>query len=804
MSQLLHYAFRSLYRSPRFTIPALLMLACGIALSSVCYAVLEVAVLKAIPYEGPERIVEVVKKRGGAGDAHWRLSRADFAVLRNRTRCFEALGYQQEIQGSMAAKSGNPSGITKSVISPGLLEALRLRPVLGRPFSIADFGPSSAGTAILSHALWSNEFSADAAVLGRHIGVDGKDFIVIGVMSGALHRPVSAADIWVPDQSPDDPAEAWKVGDKLAIARVAPRFSPADAQREIAALQPVSIPGHASSNADRFEVLSLADQLVGPARRILALLLGACLAIQLVACLNVGQLLLARRMRKARDLGIQLALGSNAARISLDMLCETLFLALGAGLIAIVLSLLLLPAAAAIAAVALGAEVHVSSMSGSVFVFGISLTITSSLVCAATPTVLLRKLEVTSLINKRWENGHLSFTASRLQELLIVAQVAAAVVLMSGFGLLAKSVYRLSNVSFGFNAGGLSYVVFDRGGLGFPASILKLHESLNRLSRLPSVESAAIGSTPMLTGARMSLGISARTDEGAWLRLPPIPIQSVSGGYFSTMGIPLLRGRTFDRHDTQGAPCAAIVNQSFSRLIWSSDNPIGKQIDLAAGSGSRACEVVGMAGDAREIAIAAPPEPELFFSDIQKPASANAVILIRTSGGHAVSLKALSQLVAAADPSRRLVFSTDVGALVASALSPSETRRRLLGILAFVALLLAAGGMYAAATYNLSERRREIGVRMAMGAGRADIARMVYRHYGRLAAIGGLIGTATGAALSRVFGSGLNLFETSGFDLQVFAIVPVACAIVVLASVAAPALRAMAVNPGQLLRDDAF
>jgi predicted permease len=657
---------------------------------------------------------------------------------------------------------------------------------------------------LLSFGFWTNAFSADPDVVGNRVTIEGGDYTVIGVMPQTLRRPVNMADAWIPDTTSEAARDAATLGDKLVIARLRDGVSIEDAQREVENLETVSIPGLRGTEAgrQRFAVLSLVDQVVGPAGRILNLLLGACLCIQLLACLNVGHLLLARRMAHARDLGIQLALGCTKGRLCFNVLAEAAGVAMAAVVAAAPLVILMLPAAVAAISIAIRSEIQ-ANLSLSVFLFSIVLGLLSSVVSALVPTFLLLRTEAASLIQERWRMSDLSFSASRLQDALVVPQVAAAVVVMAGFGLLAKSVYHLSGVDLGFDPQHLSYAMFGAGSMRFPESAYKMEEAMARLSRMPSVKSVAVGSTPLLTGAAMKLAIAVMTDEGEWVTIPPIPMQSVSGNYFSTMSIPLLKGRVFDDRDIRGAPCVAIVNRSFARLVWSAVDAVGKRIDISGGGRPRyPCEIVGVVGDSRDISISSPPEPAIYFSHLQRPASAHTAILVRSAGGEGVPTGVLRQVVAEADPTRQWNFSTDVDALVATAIKPSATRAKLIGGLAVLALLLAAGGMYSATKFNLSQRAREFGVRMALGAGARDLAAMVYGHYARLAACGGLAGAAIGASVSHYFSAGLSLFEVKGTDIMIFTIVPAICVLIILTSIAVPTHRAATSNPASLLRTE--
>lgn len=784
-----------LWRQPGFSGPAVLMLAAGIVLSTVCYAVLEAAVFNVIPYESPARLVQVMKKSPEMGDAYWKVTRADFEVIRNRISCFESLGYEAVAQGT-AAVGAESTPVTVARVSAGLFDALKVRPAIGRGFRPEDFRPGAPRVAVLSHAYWTRAFSREADAVGKSLTVDGNSYTVIGVAPPQVKRPVSNADVWIADETPAEDPSASTIGDKLVVGRLRQGCSLRDAERELAKLEPA--PGRDSSRtrAQRFFALSLADQIVGPAARILNLLLAACLLIQLLACLNVGHLLLARRMNRVRDLGVQMALGCGAGRLCWNVLVEAMTLAAAAVGIALPLILLSLPAAGAVTTAAIGSETH-PVLSIPVLAFSIGAGFASSVVCAVVPAVMLVRMEITALIQERWRFSELTLSASRLQDVLVVIEVAAAVVIMAGFGLLAKALYQLSSVSLGFHPEGLSYAVFSGGPAAFPLSAHSLERAAGRIARLPGVDSVAIGSTPILTGAAMKAQFDALTNSGEWTPMPPVLMQAVSRSYFPTMGI-AVEGRSFDNRDVRGAPCAAVVNQSFAKLAWGSTDALGKRIDVGDPGRRVPCEVVGVAADTRDVSITLPPEPAVFFSHLQRRGSGLATILIRAR--QAPSEEQIRAEVAAADPSWRWGFSTNIGALVGTAIRPASTRARLNGSLAAVALLLAVGGVYAAVTFSLSRGAKDLGVRLALGAGPAQLIACIYSRYVRLVAAGVLAGAAAAVWLGGILSAGLSVVEVNRFDPLVFTAVPAFCFVMVLAAILPPARRALRIDPASLLR----
>ncbi len=793
---------RFIVREPKFSLSAILMLAVGISLAGICYAVLEAAVFNAIPYEAPTRLVEVGRGNGLQDAALWRLTRVDFEKVRGRAKWFEAIGYELDSPGYLTS-GATATPVVKATISPRLMDVLRVKPLLGRTFLPEDFEASASGTALLSHALWTRAFAADPGVLGKPVTVDGRVLVVVGVMPKEMRRPVTVAELWVPDQSSEIGAQAEKAGDKIVVARLRGTVSLEQAQRETAAIETDFMPGsgrQGEGDRYRYRLVSLADQFVGKTGRVLNLLLGACLLLQAAACFNVGHLMIARRLRKARDLGIQLALGSGVGRICNSVVFESVAVAFAGIALAVPLMLMALHAAGVVASNIVGVEIQ-PELSLSVLGFGSVLAAVSSLLCAAAPILVLRRLEVTALIGRRWQAGQLSVSATRLQESLIVLQVAIAVVLVAGLGVLVRSVYHLSTVDLGFEPNRLSYINLDSGRVRFPESAGVQEETVRRLSQLPGVASAAVGSTPLLVGGRVVFSVMVKTAQG-WVNTAPAEYQAVSDAYFATLGIAVLRGRPFDRRDTTNGACVGIVNHSFASLYWPGEDAVGKEFDTSGGFGARrTCTVVGVVADARTVALSSPPEPQLYRSFRQTSASANTVVVVRFADKGQLSLAAVRRVVAEVSPTQQADMSTDLGALVRSALLPAGTRATLLLAIAVCALLLAVGGMYAATSYQLSERAGEIGIRMAMGASPVDIASLVYRRYAALGGLGGLLGAVAGVAFSHQAAAGLSGAASGGMDWSVLAVAPLTCALIVFASVAVPTRRAATLNPSDLFRD---
>lgn len=792
---------RSLLRSPRFFIPSLFMLGCGLAVSGTCFALLETTVLNAIPYPDPQALVQITAARAEGDGAHWRLTSGDMEMVRH-VHPFQTVGFEVDTPATLSGDGIRPLAVMMARVSAGFFDVLKIDALLGRRFTPRDFVPSAPPVALISHQLWRQVFAQTPNTVGRQITVEGRQYTVVGVMPSTMRRPVSVADIWIPERAGADQATESIAADKFTIGRLRTGVSRSDARRELAQLKPQisSSSQRTPFSPDRFDVLSLSDEITGRTKTVLSLLLLTCLAILSLACLNVGHLQLTRRLSTAKELGIELALGARMGAITVQILTEASIIVAGSLVLALVFMAVLLPLANLAASSLLGTDIH-ATINWYSILFSAALGAVSCVLAPLAPVVALSRLDADALIRGRWD---LTATtgAPRIQDILLILQCGAAVSLAIGAGLILNNIRNLSSVDLGFDPRGLGYIMTDSGSLRFPDSSARMEQILEKISQLPNVKSAATGSTPPLTGAQMSLLIRVRTEEGRWAPLPPVALQSVSSRYFSTMGMSFIDGRGFSRTDAIGAPCVVVINSVFSRLVWSTTHSSGRLIDLGGGVAAPSpCTVIGVVNDARDVALASPPEPQMYLSHFQRAASGQTVVLVRYSRWSSRAGETVQQIISEFDPTRHVAFSADLGALIDDAMRPVEVRARLLGMIAILAMLLAAGGMYSASTYSSQRRNREFGIRMALGATAPRLARSIVKHYARLAAIGGLLGSATVALLINTFRREFERFDMGALDIGVIAAVPPACIALILLSLWLPALRTLHLEPAKLVKD---
>jgi putative ABC transport system permease protein len=793
---LLRSAFRLVLRQPAVSAPAIAMLSIGISITCVCFSLLEETVINAVPFPHASQLIYVKKQPGGSVGPGWNLSRNDFDHLKNNAGNWLNLAYESvflSVAGDQDVRQGK---VAIARVSPEFFEVLGVRPMAGRVFRPEEFASDAARAIIVTHRFWQTSMGGADHALGSRVSINQKPYTVIGIMPASLKPPATSVEGWIADDTPPLDWSAAAQGNKTVIGRLR-----VDMDIEVSAKELERIPQLAGDRGNmRFEVSSALEQWTGKTSWALNCLLIACLSIQFLACLNVGHLLMARRLNRIKELGVLIALGANLRSVLFGVLRESAVLS-GIGIVVgICLAFLLLPAAAALCT-SLTAIECAPRLSWLVLGVGCAVGIASSVLCAVLPSLVLIGHAPMRLLQGNWAGNRSTTTVLGFQQLMLVGQVAVAVLFASCFGLVVREVHRLSSVDTGFRPERLSYAVFDLGKSWSGASAQSVEHILERIRALPGVESVAMGSTPLLTGATMQFKVSARTESGEWLTLPPVAMQTVSSSYFTTLGTPVIHGRSFTSLDVRGAPRVAIANKAFSQLVWGKENAVGNQIDLAAGNGEViACEIVEVVGDTRETSIGQAPVPMLYFSHLQRAGSGHLMILMRRAPGSHAKIKELEKLVTASASDLRWNFSTDVELQVDRALQPSRTRAMLLGLLSALVLILAAGGMYAAARFNVNSRAREFGVRAAMGARVSQLAWLVYAFYGRLALIGGLLGAWLGVIAEQELLRMSPDAAAQGGDSIVYLTAPVICLTVVLIAVAEPVWRAATADPTNLLK----
>jgi putative ABC transport system permease protein len=809
LTQDARYALRSLLKNPVFTVVAVVTLALGIGVNTAIFTVVDATLLRPLPYPAPERLMQVWETRRNQDDFQsMEASYPNFVDYQARAKSFESLaGYVPRTAPMMRAEGSQMVQVT--LTSGNFFGTLGAQPALGRLYGPEDDQPGAERVAVLSYGAWKRYFGGDASVVGRTLNLDGEPSTVVGVLpAGFQFALAEAADVWCP-QRPNVPArmtERRNMHWVRVVGRLAPGVTQEAAQAELASISEALAAEHPDSNSGvGTRLVPLRDEIVGPLRPLLLVMLGAVGLVLLIACGNVANLLLARATARQGELAVRLALGASRWRLAQQLLTESLLLALlggAAGLLCAQWGLELL--LAAIPAAQLGTMPYLKDLPLDArvlgFTFGVS--VLTGVLFGLAPAVVATRPDLQDAM-KGQARSVAGGARGRLRQALVVGEVALALVLLVGAGLLLKSLTRMMAVDPGFDRENL--VVMDvlppPGQYQDDRPLSDLHTRLlARAEALPGVTGAAFTSKLPLSGRGNTIRYVV---EG---RPPPVQgeeseahLRSITSNYFRTLSVPLVRGRAFAGTDDVAAPEVVIINETLAAKLFPGQDPVGQRVRFTFNSEQKPREIVGVVGDERMAGLDAEATPIVYTPDAQN-ASSRAILVVRMKPGAASVAAALRTELRAEDPGLVLSDARTMEDLVATA--PWLFLRRyptlVVGVFAAVALLLAMVGVYGVMAYSLSQRSRELAIRMALGASKQDVLSMVVRQGASLALLGVGLGLLGSLALSRVLQR--VLFGVSAADPAVLA---GGAGVLVLMGVLAsylPALRASRVDPASALR----
>jgi len=809
LRQDLRFAVRSLARSPGFTAVALLALALGIGANSAIFSVVNAVLLRPLPYRDPGRLVTVLHdgpalpqriKRQGP------VSPADYLDWRAQNHVFERMAAVQAGAGrasfsSTLAGAGTPEAVTVMSVTADLFPLLGVSPALGRALAPGEDQPGAPPVVVLSDGLWRRRFGADPGLVGRTVTLDGKTFTVVGVMPpGFRFAPFwfTQAELWVPLVL-GDPANdrlADRTGRSLRVfARLRPGVTRAQAQAEMDLVWRGLEQRHPDSNSHlAVAVDALQEKVVHDVRRPLLVLLAAVAVVLLIGCANVANLLLARATARRKELGLRTALGASRGRLVRQLLCESLVLALAGAALGLLVAQLGIDLLLALGPRNLP-RLEGVGLDGRVLAFTGALALATGLVFGVVPA-LQGSRSMGESLRESGRGGTEGLGRNRLRSLLVVTEVALAMVLSVGAGLLIKSFLRLQSIDAGFDPRGLVAMVVPAPADGARRAAF-FADLLGRVRALPGVASASAVNHLPIDGDVWA------TDYVLEGRPAPRPGDEPSAvfrvtrpGYVETMGMSLVRGRDFTDFDKEGAPRVMMVNEAFARAAWPGEEAVGKR--LRVGDASR--EVVGVLKDARQKDWAAPVMPEMYLADLQDPARGYLTVVARTSGAAAGLDTLLPREVTTLDANLPPPAVVHMDEAIRRSLWQPRFNLLLLNVFAGLALVLAAVGIYGVMAYSVNRRTREIGIRVALGATAAQVRGLVVGQGMVLTAIGVLVGLASSLAATRLMAA--LLFGVKATDAQTFALIPLVLLAVGLTASYLPARRATKVDPMIALRQE--
>jgi putative ABC transport system permease protein len=783
-----------LRKNPGFTLVAVLTLALGIGANTAIFSVLDAVVLKPLPFDHAERLLWGWGKFT-LGD-HAAVAAPDFAEYRDRNRTFEQLAAIQVIDGQANLTGGaQPEQVRTGLVSGNFFDALGVRPMLGRLFTQADENVTQPQVVILGHGYWQQKFGGDRNVIGRTLSIGGDDVSIAGVL-GADIPLMSGAQVWIPAPMLN-PGMAKRTGGHFLwlVGKLKPGIDFKQAQSDLDSISRDLSQRYPATNTDwSVRLEPLRDVKVGPVRSALWILLGAVGLVLLIACSNVANLLLARGAARQREVAIRTALGATRGRVIRQLLTESLLLAALGGAAALLLASWGVDALRTMGPAQVP-RLNEVQIDGTVLAFAGFVWLLTGVLFGLVPALqsTLRPDLQNSLKHGSRSSG------SRNQQLggvLVVSEVAFSLVLLVSAGLLIKSFWRMTHVNPGFRADHLVTTQLEFSSKTYDddkRKVLFYQQLLERVAALPGVESAGATSEFPLNNQPndRSFEVQGRTyppnqkDDAQYRR--------IAGDYFRAMGIPLLRGRRFG---TQDSSHVVVVNEPFVRKFFPQGDPLGQYLII---HNEPVLEIVGVVGGVRHYSLQNPPLPEMYVPYSHDPGSSmNLAVRATVDPAHLAS--ALRSAVAAVDANEPISAVRTMDELISMSLAQPLFSTLLLGLFAVIAMVLAAVGLYGVISYAVSQRTREIGIRMALGAEPRSVLRLVMGQGFRMTALGLAIGLAGAFMLTRLLAS--LLFEVTPYDAASFAGVSLLLAAVALLACWIPARRAARVDPLVSLRDE--
>lgn len=795
------FALRMLRKAPAFTFAALVVLALGIGATSAIFSVVNAVVLRPLPYPESHRIAVIHQNFRVQGLEQMPASIPEFNDFREQTRTFEAVAAYQLNDANLGGVEP-PERLQLARVSPAFFPAIRVEAVHGRTFTPEEEKIGNHHVALLSHALWQRRFGADPAIVGRPILLSGTPYTVTGVLPRGFSLP-SKVDVWVPlAPTPlDASAERRNWRNFELLGRLQPGVTTQQAQEDLTAIR-LRASGERPGSAPPIlvEVRTLKDFIVGDTRMTLFVLLGAVAFVLLIACANVANLLLARTAVRHREIAVRAALGAGRGRLALQFLIESVVLAVLGGALGLLLALWGVDALVAINPDRLprGQEIR---LDGIVVAFTLAVALITGVVFGVIPALHAGRVDPAEVL-KEGSRGTAGGRMGKFRNALVVVQIALALVLLAGAGLMTRSLAAMTRAPLGFDAEGVLTAKIPMPVPKYEAQKPKAafaRDLLERVRQLPGVTSAGV-TTMLPIGQRHSQSFQVEGTPVAPGENWPYAVQRyVSPGYLEAMRVPLIAGRMLSEQDHEDATRVVVVNQALVAKYFPSGNALGARL-VSPCKDPLECPprtIVGVVGDVREVGVEETTAPVFYGSYYQNPWH-NVNVAIRTSQDPSGLIASLRTEVRGVDREIPIYDALPMQARVDERLGPRRFALTILVIFAVTALILAAVGLYGVTSYMVAQRTREFGIRLALGAEARDILTMVLRKSLVLTGIGIAVGVLASLALSKVMAS--VIYGVSERDPLTLAVAGPVLALAALLASFFPARRATRVPPAIALR----
>ena len=797
----LRYGIRLLVKHPGFTIVAVLTLALGIGANSAIFSVVNAVLLRPLPFREPERLVKLYETlpQGGTGS----VSVPNLIDWREQNSVLTEISAYQFADFNLQG-SEQPERVLGATVSSNFFDIVGVQPQLGRTFTKGEDQPGADRVVVLSNQLWRRNYGADPQVVGKRVHLGGESYLVVGVMPQGFLYPSRTTELWTPLIFTPKQLASRGSHSLFAIGRLKDGVKFEQAQSEMSAIASRLEQQYPDAQKSRgILLIRLQDEVVQNVRPALLILLGAVGFVLLIACTNVANLLLARAATRRREIAIRSALGAGRTRLIRQFLTESVLLSVVGGAAGLVVAKWGVDALVALAAGLLPRATEIG-LDWRVLAFTLLLSVLTGIVFGLAPALQVSKIDVQEALKEGGSAGT-SPRGNALRSMLAVLEVASALVLLVGAGLLIKSFVRLQQVDSGLrpeNVLTMRITLPETKYNSTQASTAFYKEVLERVSALPGVEATgAINLLPIQQyGTNGNVRIEGRTPDPAG-RDPLVEFRTTSPDYFRALGVPLIAGRFFGAQDGEGSAPVVIVNQAFAQKLLPGQDPVGKRILGDKPDGSDNMTIVGVVGDVKQSGLTQASRPEIFSPYTQplwEGMTRSMTLVVRASVDAPTLTPLIRREVLAVDPAQPVYNVQTMETVIERSVSGSRLNMMLLSIFAGLALVLALVGIYSVMSYLVAQHTREIGIRMALGAQPWNILKLVLGQGLMLALIGVMIGLLGAFALTRLMAS--LLFGVTATDPLTYLAVSLLLLLVSLVACYLPARRAMKVDPMVALR----
>ncbi|HST22681.1 MAG TPA: ABC transporter permease [Blastocatellia bacterium] len=800
----IRYGVRTLIKHPGFTAVAVIALALGIGANTAIFSVVNSLLLRPLPFSEPDKLVQVWETNLTRGKSEMPASFPNFADWRDQNHVFEQVVAYTDGSFNLTGTSESER-IRSALVSPAFFSTLGISPILGRVFLPEEDQKNKVFSVVMGQRLWQRRFNSDPNIVGKAINLNGDSFTVVGVIAQNAHLPLLPVDIelWVPI------SHGFSFNERGAhylqvLARLKPEVTIQQAQSDMDSIANSLAERYPDSNTNfSVRLVPLQQQIVGDFKTALLVLLGAVVFVLLIASANVANMLLARAAARQKEIAIRMALGAGRARLIRQLLTESMLLAFAGGVVGLLLALWGIDLLVAFSPSDIP-RVKEVAIDGRVLGFTLGVSILTGIIFGFVPALQASRPDLNETLKEGGRSATGGIGRQRVRSLLVVAEIALSLVLLVGAGLLIRSFIKLQSVNPGFDSRNVLTMQLDLSGPNYKTGtqVIAFHNLLlEKIKALPGIESASTRSfTPVASDAPyayLSFAI-----EGVPVDVANRSVayyNAVSPDYFQTMRIPVLKGRQFDEHDVRKAQNVTIVNETAARRFFSDEDPIGKRVSLNDENPTEEdwVTIIGIVKDTKPRALDRESVAEMYMPYDQQP-ELGMSLMIRTTNKPETMASAVRSELQTLDGNQPVYSIRTLDSVLSESVATPRFRTFLLGAFAAVALILAVVGIYGVMSYSVSQRKHEIGIRMALGAQSTDVLKLVVGQGMALALIGVALGVAGAYGLTRLMSS--LLYGVSATDLTTFIVIPVILAGVALGACFVPARRATKVDPMVALR----